>query len=115
MNKEILISASFYKQKYYENPDFSDLPEEIKKEIKQLCIITAENLQSIITLGFYPDGDVFIEAAAEEYDFDYDEIGVRLELKEIEQEYGPILEKLRLWYVVYRTDYGEQLRENYFK
>ena len=35
----VLCGASAYEEKYYLNPDFERLPEEIKKELRIICIL----------------------------------------------------------------------------
>ncbi len=111
MTKQIFISASYYKQKYYGNPKFEGLPVEVRNGMRELCIMLAEKLHGIITLGFHPSGDVFLEIEAEEGDFEYDEIGSRLELKEVEEENKEIFKTMKLWYLMYQTEYGELFRE----
>lgn len=111
MDKQIFISASYYKQKYYANPKFEGIPVEIRNEMRTLCIMLAEKLHGIITLGFKPSGDVFFEVDAEEDDFEYDEIGAQLELKEVEKENAGVLKTMKLWYLMYQTNYGDLFRE----
>ena len=111
MEKQIFISASYYKQKYYANPQYEGLPAEIRNEMRTLCIMTAEKLHGIITLGFDESGDVFLEIAAEEGDHEYDEIGAQLEVKDIEKENADVFRKMKLWYLMYQTEYGELFRE----
>lgn len=111
MNKQIFISASYYKQKYYANPKFEGLPVDIRNYMRDLSIMLAEKLHGIITLGFYANGDVFFEINAEENDFEFDEIGARLELKEVEEENEEKFKTMKLWYLMYQTDYGEIFRQ----
>lgn len=111
MNKQIFISATYYKQKYYANPQFEGLPIEIRNSMKELCIMLAEKLHGIITLGFHVSGDVFLTIEAEEGDLEYDEIGARLELVEIEEENKEVFKTMKLWYLMYQTEYGDLFRE----
>ena len=112
MEKQIFISASYYKQKYYANPQYEGLPAEIRNEMRVLCIMLAEKLHGIITLGFYINGDVFLEVMPEEGDHEHDEIGAQLEIKEIEKENAETFRKMKLWYLMYQTNYGELFRES---
>lgn len=111
MEKQIFMSASYYKQKYYTNPEFEGLPVEIRNHMKDLCIMLAEKLHGIITLGFHLDGEVFLDIAAEEGDIEYDEIGAQLELKEVREEQEEKFKTMKLWYLMYQTDYGEIFRQ----
>lgn len=111
MEKNILISASHYKQKYYENPLYEELPAEIRNEMRVLCIMLAEKLHGIITLGFHTNGDVFLEVFPEEGDYEHDEIGAQLEIKEVEEENAETFKRMKLWYLMYQTNYGELFRQ----
>lgn len=111
MNKEIFITASYYKQGYYANPKFEGLPVNIRNHMRDLSIMLAEKLHGIITLGFYPSGDVFFEITAEEGDLEYDEIGAQLELKEVREENKENFKTMKLWYLMYQTEYGILFRE----
>lgn len=111
MDKQIFISASYYKQKYYANPKYEGMPAEIRNQMRSLCIMLAEKLHGIITLGFDPTGEVFFEIAPEEGDQEYDEIGAQLELKDVETEHEEVLKKMKLWYLMYQTEFGELFRE----
>lgn len=111
MDRQIFISASYYKQKYYANPQYEGLPAEIRNEMRVLCIMLAEKLHGIITLGFYPNGDVFLNVTPEEGDHEHDEIGAQLEIKDVEKENADTFKKMKLWYLMYQTNYGELFRE----
>lgn len=111
MEKQIFITASYYKQQYYANPRFQGLPADIRNDMRDLSIMLAEKLHGIITLGFYPSGDVFFEIDPEEGDFEFDDIGAKLELKEIEEENKERFKTMKLWYLMYQTEYGELFRE----
>lgn len=111
MEKQIFITASYYKQQYYANPRFEGLPADIRNHMRDLSIMLAEKLHGVITLGFYPSGDVFYEIDPEEGDFEFDEIGAKLELKEVEEENKERFKTMKLWYLMYQTEYGELFRE----
>lgn len=111
MEKQIFMSASYYKQKYYANPKYEKVPVGIRNEMRDLSIMLAEKLHGIVTLGFYLDGEVFFEVEAEEGDHEYDSIGAQLEMKEVQEEYAETFKTMKLWYLMYQTDYGKVLRE----
>lgn len=103
MDKIILISASSYTQMYHLNPEFKSLPTDIRNELRYICIPLAEKLHCIFTIGFYNDGSIYIEASAEEVDYDFDEIGSQLEIKKLQKEKAELLKALQLWYKLYKT------------
>jgi len=102
MKKTVLSAASCYNKKYYINPDMEkSLPAQIKEEIKALVASMAEKIHCVFILGFYENGDIYIETTSEENDFDFDEIGARLETEKIKREKTELLDSLNLWYKVY--------------
>lgn len=98
--KTILAYSSQYAQKYYFNDDLGRLPEEIKKEVLVLLIWLTEEAGGVAELGFYPDGEVYIDSYCEEDDLGYDQVSARLLVAEIEREQKELLEQLENWYRV---------------
>lgn len=97
--KDVLCSASYYKQGYYFNEEFKGLPENIKKELKIITVILSEKTRGIIVLGFYKDnGDFYIEALSDAEDFLYDDIGAKLEVNQVERDNQELFSSLTLWY-----------------
>ena len=99
MDKDVLCSASFYKQGYYFNEEFKSIPENIKKELRVITICLSVKIRGIAVLGFYKDnGDFYIEAMNAPDDFAYDEIGAKLEVNQVELENKELFNSLTLWY-----------------
>ncbi len=102
MKKDILSAASCYNKKYYINPDMEkSLPPQIREELKAIVASMAEKLHCVFTIGFYENGDVYIETMGEENDFDFDDIGAKLEINKIKREKSEFLGSLSLWYKIY--------------
>lgn len=80
-----------------------NLPSQIKDEIKALVASMAEKLHCIFTLGFYENGNIYIETSSVENDFDFDEIGAKLETEKIKKEKAELLNSLNLWFKVTRN------------
>ena len=100
--KSVICAASVYKRKFYFNPEYAGLPEEVKKDIRVRVISLAEKLHCIFIMGFYEDGYVYFETRAEEGDYFFDEVGATLEVNRLEREERELTEKLGLWYKVFR-------------
>lgn len=115
MNKHVLASASYYTQKYFINEEFTELPTEIRNEIRVICIALAEKIHGVFTMGFYDNGQVFMESTGEEVDYDYDDIGAQLEMKRLETEKKELLKAMQLWFAVYKTEEGHQLQKEVLK
>lgn len=110
MKKQILAVASFEKQKYFIEPKFQALPEEIQKDVKVLCVLTAQKLCCTFLMGFEEKGDIYFETIKSEQSIDFDDIGAELEIKKIQSENKELLQALKLWYIVFFTKEGEKLK-----
>ena len=71
----VLCGASAYEQKYYFNPDFDALPQQVKEELQILCVMYTEEIGGILTLEFDEDGNLEFKTEALDADAMYDEIG----------------------------------------
>lgn len=108
-DKIVLCGANSYEQKYYLNPDFENLPQHIKDELKILCVLYVNDVGGILTLVFEDGGELEFQVTAEEGDPMFDEIGSRLKIKEIQMDESKqeLLGQLQLYYKVFFL--GEEL------
>ena len=97
----VLCASNAYEQKYYLNPDFSDLPEQIQNELKIMCVLYTEEIGGILALKYEEDGTLVFEVSSEENDFLYDDIGSRLKIKELQRTKEDLLRSLELYYKVF--------------
>lgn len=96
----VLCGANSYVEKYYFNEEFSRLPEEVKKELKVLCVLFTEEVGGVLTLEFTPEGTLTFQVACEDSDYLFDEIGSGLKIRQIQTEKRALLEALELYYQV---------------
>ena len=80
-NDRTLCAANSYEQKYYFNPRFSNIPEDIQKELHVLCVLFTEDAGGIIQ-------------------FVYDEIDAGILVDEIQKKRRELLEQLEKYYKV---------------
>lgn len=99
--KIVLCGANSYEEKYYLNPDFDSLPDNIKDELKIMCVLYVNDVGGILTLVFDEEGDLQFEVTSEEFDPMFDEIGSRLKIKQMQQEKQDLLQALQLYYRVF--------------
>lgn len=105
--KIVLCAASKYEQKYYLNQDFEGLPEEIKKELKIMCVLFTEDIGGILTLEFDEDGTLNMVTQAYEEDLLYDEIGSVLKIKQLREEKKDLFQSLEMYFKVFYLDEWE--------
>ena len=96
----VLCGASAYNQKFYINENFKNLPDEIKNQLKVMCVLYTEDVGGILTLEFDENGRLQFKTEALEADARYDEIGSGLKIKELRQKNEDLLRGLELYYKV---------------
>lgn len=102
MNEElVLCAASAYEQKFYFNPEFDALPEEIKEELQVMCVLYTADVGGILMLTFSEDGNLELKVDHAEDDFSFDEIGSVLKIKELQQTKRELFESLELFFKVF--------------
>jgi len=114
MVKDIMAAASFYKQSYFFNPNYDELPTEVKKEVRVIVAVAAEKTRGIVCLGFI-DGVVFMESSGLENDSDYDEINARAAVDMMVKEKHEFFAALAEWYTLFKTATGQRQKDEFFK
>lgn len=99
--KVVLCGANSYEEKYYLNPDFEQLPDAVKNELKIMCVLYVNDVGGILTLAYGEDGELCFEVTSEEFDPVFDDIGSRLKIKQIQREKRELLEALQMYYKVF--------------
>ena len=97
----VLCGANSYEQKYYLNPDFDNLPDRVKDELKIMCVLFTEDVGGIITLEYRNDGTLEFKVMCDDYDSTFDEIGCGLKIKQLQSEKRELLEALETYYKVF--------------
>lgn len=111
MNEEIVLcAASAYEQKFYLNPEFDSLPENIRQELQVMCVLYTEDVGGILMLVFDGEGNLELKVDHEENDFFFDEIGSVLKIKELQQTKRELFESLELFFKVFYL--GEEIEDN---
>ena len=100
-DKVVLCGANSYEEKYYLNPDFEQLPDDVKNELKIMCVLYVHDVGGILTLEFDENGRLQFKTEALEADARYDEIGSGLKIKQLQQDKKELLESLEMYYKVF--------------
>ena len=100
-DKLVLCGANSYEEKYYLNPDFDQLPETVKNELKIICVLYVNDVGGILTLVFEENGNLCFEVTSKEGDPMFDEIGSRLKIKHLQTEKEELLQALAMYYQVF--------------
>ena len=100
LSETILCAANSYERKYYLNPEFGKLPDQVKDELKAMSVLFAEEIGGVFEMHFNEEGELMISTSAEEGDLSYDEIGAGLLIRKIKDTKQELLQSLELYYRV---------------
>ncbi len=106
----VLCGSSAYTKKFYLNSDFENLPDQIKNDLKILCVLYTEDVGGTPQLVFNKEGSLIFHTECEENDFLYDEIGSVLKMKQLQQTKQDLFEALEMFYKVFFL--GEEFEED---
>ena len=99
--KVVLCGANSYEEKYYLNPDFEQLPDDVKNELKIMCVLYVHDVGGILTLVFVENGELGFEVTSEDVDPMFDDIGSQLKIKQLQRDKQDLLQALQLYYKVF--------------
>ncbi len=99
---EILCGASSYDKLFYFNPEFDSLPEEIKEDLRILCVLFTEDVGGILRLEFDEEGSLQLTVESRSDDFLYDEIGSELKIRDMRLDHRDLFEQLETYYRTFR-------------
>ncbi|OKZ93982.1 MAG: hypothetical protein BHW18_04015 [Eubacterium sp. 36_13] len=94
----VLCASSAYEKKFYLNEEFSRLPEDIKNELKIMCVLFTEEVGGILELVFDEEGNLLFRTDADENDLLYDDIACGMLIKKMQYEKRELLESLEMFY-----------------
>lgn len=97
----VLCGSSAYEKKFFLNEDFASLPQNIKDELKIMCVLYTSDIGGILTLEFDEDGNLLFNVSSEEGDLLFDDIGSVLKIKQLREEKKELLESIELYFKVF--------------
>lgn len=97
----VLCASSAYEHKYYLNEDFEGLPQQIKDELKIMCVLFTEDVGGTLTLEYDDEGNLSLNVGTDEGDLLFDEIGSVLKIKELQVKKRELFESLEMYFKVF--------------
>ena len=102
MDEEMVFcAASAYERKFYLNPEFNSLPEEVKQELQIMCVLYTADVGGILMVVYDENGNLELKVDHKEDDFTFDEIGSVLKIKELQKTKEELFESLEMFYKVF--------------
>ena len=97
MEKRVLCGANSYEQKYYFNPEYDRLPQQIKEELQIMCVSFTEDVGGTLLVEFDEAGNLNLTVQVDDHDYLYDEIGSGIEISRLQREKEELFEQLELF------------------
>ena len=97
----VLCAASAYERKFYLNPEFNSLPEEVKQELQIMCVLYTADVGGILMVVYDENGNLELKLYHIEDDFTFDEICSVLKIKELQKTKEELFESLEMFYKVF--------------
>ena len=97
----VLCAASAYERKFYLNPEFNSLPEEVKQELQIMCVLYTADVGGILMVVYDENGNLELKVDHKEDDFTFDEIGSVLNINEFQKTKVELFESLEMFYKVF--------------
>lgn len=97
MEKRVLCGANSYEQKYYFNPEYDRLPQQIKEELQIMCVTFTEDVGGTLLVEFDEAGNLNLTVQVDDHDYLYDEIGSGIEISRLQREKEELFEQLELF------------------
>lgn len=98
MESKVLCGASADKVKYYFNPEFDNLPDSVKEELRAITVVFADRVGATLLMVFAPDGQLQLNVIRDEGDLGYDEIETELQIRALQREKEELFTQLETYY-----------------
>ena len=102
----IMCAANSYTQKYFLDPRFSRMPDNVKDDIKILSVAFTEECGGIFLMSFDEEGNLNLSSYADENDYLYDEISAGLYINRYRMENRELFAALETFYKIVFMDMG---------
>lgn len=97
----VLCASNAYEKKFYFNPDFDVLPQDIKNELKIMCVLFTEDIGGVLEVVFDEDGSILLRTDCDDGDLLYDDIGCGLKIRQLQREKRELFESLTMFYKIF--------------
>ncbi len=94
----VLCGASSYEEKYWFNPVFRRIPENIREELRVICVLFTQEAGGVFTVEFEEDGEIFLRTECSDEDITWDNVSAGLLTGEVRRRREDLFAALTLYY-----------------
>lgn len=102
----VLCAANAYHQKYYLNPEYGNLPEDVQKELKLIAVDYVEEIGGVFLMSFNAEQKLVLKSMHEEDDLRFDDAKAQQKIDELATRYEALFTKLETYYQALETLHG---------
>ncbi len=102
----VLCAANAYHQKYYLNPEYGNLPEDVQKELKLIAVDYVEEIGGVFLMSFNAEQKLVLKSMHEEDDLRFDDAKAQKKIGELATRYEALFTKLETYYQALETLHG---------
>lgn len=102
----VLCAANAYHQKYYLNPEYGNLPEDVQKELKLIAVDYVEEIGGVFLMSFNAEQKLVLKSMHEEDDLHFDDAKAQKKIGELATRYEALFTKLETYYQALETLHG---------
>ena len=102
----VLCAANAYHQKYYLNPEYGNLPEDVQKELKLIAVDYVEEIGGVFLMSFNADQKLVLKSMHEEDDLRFDDAKAQQRIDALATRYEALFTKLETYYQALETLHG---------
>ena len=96
----VLCGANSYEQKYYFNPEFDKLPQQVKDELQIMCVEFTEDVGGTLLVEFDDFGNLKLTTQVDDADYLYDDIECGIQISRLQREKEELFGQLELFWKV---------------
>ncbi len=105
-NNVVLCAANAYNQKFFLNPEYNNLPDDVKNQLKIISVEYTEEIGGIFLMEFNRDNKLVLKSMHEDGDIMFDEDNSRKKIDSIAEKYEALFTKLETYFAAIQALHG---------
>ncbi len=99
----VLCASNAYVQKFYLNPEYDNLPKEVKEKLRVISVDYTEDIGGILLMQFNRQGKLVLESVTDGTDTLFDEAASDRKIKELSEKNQELFSKLEMYYTAMKA------------